>query len=195
MHGSMGGGRRPATVGHAARRQAPLAYPTNLRLHEAAVVVSDADVLAASVVVVLRRHHALEEVVGVGLLGQVDHQHRGAIDRVAASDDPRVVVAPALAEARFELVRDPRERLTVAGDDLVPRRRRPDHVARAHELGARRARPARRRIRRPVGLVAAAGQAGDGQRDHDQRSSPHPAARTPTVGLSRGRRVESPVHR
>jgi hypothetical protein len=30
MHGSMGGGRRPATVGHAARRQAPLAYPTNL---------------------------------------------------------------------------------------------------------------------------------------------------------------------
>ncbi len=31
MHGSMGGGRRPATVGHAARRQAPLAYPTNLR--------------------------------------------------------------------------------------------------------------------------------------------------------------------
>src|SRR5829696_7839341 len=26
----MGGGRRPATVGHAARRQAPLAYPTNL---------------------------------------------------------------------------------------------------------------------------------------------------------------------
>jgi hypothetical protein len=30
MHGSMGGGRRPATVGHAARRPAPLAYPTNL---------------------------------------------------------------------------------------------------------------------------------------------------------------------
>jgi hypothetical protein len=30
MHGSMGGGRRPATVGHAARRQAPPAYPTNL---------------------------------------------------------------------------------------------------------------------------------------------------------------------
>ncbi len=30
MHGSMGGERRPATVGHAARRQAPLAYPTNL---------------------------------------------------------------------------------------------------------------------------------------------------------------------
>jgi len=30
MHGSMGGGRKPATVGHAARRQAPLAYPTNL---------------------------------------------------------------------------------------------------------------------------------------------------------------------
>jgi membrane associated rhomboid family serine protease len=28
MHGSMGGGRKPATVGHAARRQAPLAYPT-----------------------------------------------------------------------------------------------------------------------------------------------------------------------
>ena len=32
MHGSMGGERRPATVGHAARRQAPLAYPTNLTL-------------------------------------------------------------------------------------------------------------------------------------------------------------------
>ena len=31
MHGSMGGERRPATVGYAARRQAPLAYPTNLR--------------------------------------------------------------------------------------------------------------------------------------------------------------------
>jgi len=29
----MGGGRRPATVGHAARRQAPLAYPTNLAEH------------------------------------------------------------------------------------------------------------------------------------------------------------------
>ena len=28
MHGSMGGERRPATVGYAARRQAPLAYPT-----------------------------------------------------------------------------------------------------------------------------------------------------------------------
>jgi hypothetical protein len=33
MHGSMGGERRPATVGHAARRQAPLAYPTNLVKH------------------------------------------------------------------------------------------------------------------------------------------------------------------
>jgi hypothetical protein len=30
MHGSMGGERRPATVGHAARRQAPLAYPTDI---------------------------------------------------------------------------------------------------------------------------------------------------------------------
>lgn len=30
MHGSMGGERRPAAVGHAARRQAPLAYPTIL---------------------------------------------------------------------------------------------------------------------------------------------------------------------
>src|SRR4051812_45451485 len=30
MHGSMGGERKPATVGHAARRQAPPAYPTNL---------------------------------------------------------------------------------------------------------------------------------------------------------------------
>src|SRR3954453_16436240 len=28
MHGSMGGGRRPTSVGHAARRQAPPAYPT-----------------------------------------------------------------------------------------------------------------------------------------------------------------------
>src|SRR3954468_23913768 len=29
MHGSMGGGRRPTSVGHAARRQAPPAYPTH----------------------------------------------------------------------------------------------------------------------------------------------------------------------
>jgi hypothetical protein len=31
MHGSMGGGRKPVTVGHAARHQAPLAYPTTLQ--------------------------------------------------------------------------------------------------------------------------------------------------------------------
>jgi hypothetical protein len=30
MHGSMGGGRKPAPVGKSARNQAPLAYPTNL---------------------------------------------------------------------------------------------------------------------------------------------------------------------
>src|SRR4051812_34067336 len=30
MHGSMGGGRKPAPVGKAARSPAPLAYPTNL---------------------------------------------------------------------------------------------------------------------------------------------------------------------
>jgi hypothetical protein len=30
MHGSMGGGRKPAPVGKSARSQAPLAYPTNL---------------------------------------------------------------------------------------------------------------------------------------------------------------------
>ncbi len=30
MHGSMGGGRKPAPVGTSARSQAPLAYPTNL---------------------------------------------------------------------------------------------------------------------------------------------------------------------
>ena len=30
MHGSMGGGRKPAPVGQSARSQAPLAYPTNL---------------------------------------------------------------------------------------------------------------------------------------------------------------------
>jgi hypothetical protein len=29
-HGSMGGGRRPTSVGHAARRPAPPAYPTKL---------------------------------------------------------------------------------------------------------------------------------------------------------------------
>jgi hypothetical protein len=28
MHGSMGGGRKPLTVGHAARQRAPPAYPT-----------------------------------------------------------------------------------------------------------------------------------------------------------------------
>jgi hypothetical protein len=31
MHGSMGGGRKPASVGNAARHQAPPAYPTALR--------------------------------------------------------------------------------------------------------------------------------------------------------------------
>ena len=34
-HGSMGGERKPTTVGNAARRQAPLAYPTNLALGQA----------------------------------------------------------------------------------------------------------------------------------------------------------------
>jgi len=29
MHGSMGGGRKPLTVGYAVRQRAPLAYPTN----------------------------------------------------------------------------------------------------------------------------------------------------------------------
>jgi hypothetical protein len=32
MHGSMGGGRKPAPVGKSARSQAPLAYPTILRV-------------------------------------------------------------------------------------------------------------------------------------------------------------------
>ena len=41
MHGSMGGERRPATVGYAARRQAPLAYPTILRLDVQATLPSD----------------------------------------------------------------------------------------------------------------------------------------------------------
>jgi len=31
MHGSMGGGRKPLTVGYAVRQRAPLAYPTNPR--------------------------------------------------------------------------------------------------------------------------------------------------------------------
>jgi len=146
---------------------------TRSRAHDAAVEIADADVLAARVVVLLGRSDALQEVLGVaGLLVHVDDDHRGAVRGVAARDHARVVAAPALAEARLELLCDRVERRAVAPDDLVATRRRPDHVARPDRLGPLRARPGGRRVSHTLGLAApSTGQARE-RRRHDRRCEP-----------------------